>query len=287
MELKEEKVSGFTLPDELVTVKFIKRKKGLAANVDDSHVISGGMLQGARKRYCAPLNKNGTVANILTKEEKAYLEDITNGINLSVYGDFWKTYTVSLFKDSASNTFNTSNPMDFIAVKLLETYSEEIAPSWKERNKKSTYQFVITRSNEEFKEKKATLDTKKRAFKVYGKIEDDRDKLIGILKLLSNQPISADSKLDWIQGKVEEYVDKLPSSFLDIVEDSAFDIKVLINKGVEKGLIIRSGNKYKTIDGLELCENGEIPSFDNAVRYLSEPKNQEVLSLLEARVDTL
>jgi len=284
METKEVTKKEFTLPNDVVIVKFVKRKMGMSANVDENHVISGGMLTGSKRKFCAPLQRNGSVANILTPEEKEYLERVTN-LNLSVYGDFWTSFFVSLYKDDANNRFDMSNPMDYISIRILESLKNDIAPTWNDRNKKQTYQFVITRTDEEFKEKKVKLDTKKQAFKLYGKIEDDRDKLIGILKLLTNQPISADSKLDWIQGKVEEYLDKMPSSFLSIIEDKSFDTKVLIHKGIDSGLVIRSGNKYSTIDGLDLCENGEVASFDNAVKYLDNPKNQEVRLLIEARID--
>lgn len=283
MEVKETS-NKFTLPSDIVIVKFVKRKVGMAAHVDENHVISGGMLSGSKKKFCAPLQKNGNIANILTSEEKDYLEKET-GLNLSVYGEFWEKFYVSLYKDDANNRFDMSNPMDYISIKILESLSNDVAKSWNDRNKKQTYQFVITRSDEEFKEKKAKLDTKKSAWKLYGKIEDDREKLIGILKLLTNQPISVDSKLNWIQGKVEEYLDSMPSQFLSIVEDPSFDTKVLINKGVDSGLIIRNSNKYSTVDGLDLCENGQVPSFDNAVRYLDNAKNQEVRSLIEARID--
>ena len=120
---------------------------------------------------------------------------------------------------------------------------------------------------------------------MYGKIEDDRDKLLGVLKLLSNQPISSDSKLDWIQGKVEEILDEKPATFLNIVQDPALETKMVINKAVDAGLIKIRSNRYETVDGLELCEAGEIASFENAVRYLDSDKNQEVKSLLEARID--
>ena len=284
METKEVKKSDFKLPTDTVVVKYIKRKRGLAAHVDENHVISGSMLSGARKKFCAPIQRNGSIANVLTKDEKEYLEGIT-GLDLSVYGQFWNTYYVSLWKDDANNIFDLSNPMDYISIRILESLKNDIATSWNDRNKKQTYQFVITRADEEFKEKKAKFDTKKEAWKTYGKLEDDRDKLIGILKLLSNQPISVDSKLDWIQGKVEEYLDSMPSSFLEIVTDPSFDTKVLINKAIDAGYVIRKGNKLSTVDGLELSENGELASFDNAVRYLDAPKNQDVRSLMEARIE--
>jgi len=61
--------------------------------------------------------------------------------------------------------------------------------------------------------------------------------------------------------------------------------KSLINKGVDNGAIVKNSNKYSTIDGLDLCENGSIPSFDNAVKYLDNVKNQEVRHLIEARIN--
>jgi hypothetical protein len=285
METKEVKRGKFALPNETITVKFIKRKKGLAANVGDDHVISGGMLSGSKRKYSAPLQKNGSIANVLSKDEKDYLENVT-GLNLSVYGDFWQTFYVSLFKDDANNLFDLSKPMDYISVAVLKSLVDDIAPTWADRKKKGTYDFVITGSDEEFKEKKAKLDVKKTAFKMYGKIEDNKDKLIGVLKLLSNQPISDDSSLDWIQGKVEEYLDTSPKLFLDIIEDPSFDTKVLINKAVESGYIKRNGNLYQTVDGLELAEAGQPASFDNAVRYLDNDKYQEVRLLIEARINT-
>jgi len=227
METKEVKSkSNFTLPNDIVVVKFIKRKRGMASHVDENHVISGGMLSGSKKKFCAPLTRSNTIANVLTKDEKEYLEAET-GLNLSVYGDFWTTFYVSLWKDDANNRFDMADPMDFISIRLLESLKNDIAPSWNERNKKQSYQFVITRTDEEFKEKKAKLDTKKQAFKTYGKIEDDKEKLIGILKLLTNQPFSSDSTLSWIQGKVEEYLDTMPSAFLAIIDDPSFDTKVI------------------------------------------------------------
>jgi hypothetical protein len=283
-EIMETKKNGFVLPKETVTVKFVKRKQGMAANVNDDHVISGGMLSGAKKKFYAPLQRNGAIANILNKEEKEYLEEVT-GLNLSVYGDFWTTFNVSLFKEDANNTFDLDNPMDYISVKLLEALTNDIALTWKDRKKKGTYQFVITRSDEEFKEKKTKLDSKKDAWKIYGKLEDDRDKLIAILKMMSNQRISDDSKLDWIQGRVEEKLDANPASFLAIINDPSFDTKVLIGKAIDAGYILRKGNLYSTVDGLELTENGAIASFDNAVKYLDNPKYQDVRSLMEARID--
>jgi len=281
MSLKEE-FNG-TLPDMKVTVKFIPRKKGMAANVPSNHVISGGMLDNAVKKFSAPLQRNGAIANVLTNEEKELLEKMT-GLNLSVYDDFWKTFFVSLRKEDANNIFDLSDPMDYISVRLLETLENTIAKSWSDKDKNPAYQFAITREGELDSVKKSKLDVKKRAFKAYGRIEDDRTKLISILKLLSKRPISKESKLDWIQGKVEEYIDTKPDAFLSIVEDKSFETKALLQKAIDEGVVLNKGGKYSTIDGLDLCEEDESPTYSNAVKYLENPRHQEVKMLIEAKL---
>lgn len=284
--MEEIKVSGdFVLPNEVVTVKFVPRKTGMAANVDSNHVISGGMYDKAVRKFYAPLQRDGSIANVLTNAEKSYLESVT-GIDLSVYGDFWETFSVSLHKEDALNKFELSKPFDYIAIKILEKYPELIATEWSDRNKKPSYQFVITRDEEEIKEKRISFDTKKEAWKVYGKIEGDREKLLGVLRLLSNKPVSKETTYDWIATKVEEYIDTMPNVFLNVVKDSSLETKILVKDAISKGIIKEAGGKLKTVDGLDLCKPGEIPTFDNAIRFLENPKNQDVLHLIQAKVNS-
>jgi hypothetical protein len=280
----EETVNNtFTLPNETIIVKFIPRKRGMASNVPDNHVIAGGMMSKAKVKYQAPIQKNGAIANILTTEEKAFLEDRT-GLNLSVYGDFFKDFFVSLFKDDASNKFYLGDPMDYIAYKILAV-CPEVAPDWEARKLNPEYRFAITREGEVQDEKKKALDVKKEAFKAYGKIEDDKEKLLSVLKLLTNKAIANTSKMKWIQGQVETIVDESPEKFLAVIDDPHFETKALINRGVEAKVIIKEGNQYVTNDGLQLCEPGAVATFANAVLYLDDDKNQELRLLIEARID--
>lgn len=279
-----ETKTGFKLPNETIIVKHIPRNVGMAANVDKNHVIAGGMLNTSTKKYCAPLQRNGTVKNILTDEEKEYLENRT-GLNLSVYGDFWETFYVTLHKESASNIFDLSNPMDYISYKILMSLSKsEIAPSWSDRNKNLTYQFAITRENEEMLETKNKLDSKREAFMSYGKIMDSQEQLLGVLKLLTNKPLSDKTSLDFLQHEVEQFVDKEPVKFLNVIKDKSLFTKLLINQAIDAKVISKKSNKYSTNDGLDLCNAGEVPTLDNAVRYLEDPMNQEVRDIIEAKI---
>ena len=275
---------NFTLPNEIVTLRYIHRNRGMAANVDKNHVIAGGFLSKAVRKFCTPLMRNGSIANILSNDEKEYLESIT-GLNLSVYGDFWNTFRVALHKEDANNRLDLSNPMDYISYKILQSLKNEISSDWSSRNNKQTYQFAICRENEEMLESKGKYDSKKEAFKLYGKIEDSKEQLLGVLKLLTNKNLSKDSKLDWLQHEVEKVVDKEPQKFLNVVKDKSLFTKILINEAIEKGIVVKKANKYSTVDGLELCEAGEVPTFDNAVRYLDELRNQEVRTIIEAKLE--
>jgi len=281
--MEEKKTSTFTLPNEKVIVKFIPRKKGMAANVAKNHVIAGGMMNRATIKYQAPIQRNGAIANVLTKEEKEFLEDETD-LNLSVYSDFFEKFLVPLRKDDASNKLDLSHPMDYISYKILMACNE-VAPDWEARKLNPEYRFAIVREGEVHDEKKKALDFKKDAFKAYGKIEDDKEKLISVLKLLTNKAIASTSKLNWIQGQVEIIVDENPKGFLKVVKDPNFDVKALINKAVEAKVIIKEGNQYVTVDGVQLAEPGGIATFANAVGFLSDDKNQEIKLLIEARID--
>jgi len=282
------KKAAFTLPNEKVTIKYIRRRKGMAGDVADNHVIAGGLLNDAKIKYVAPLLRNGVIANLLTAEEKEHLEAIMgDGVNLGVFGkdSIWYDLSVSLGKDDAGNQLDLSNPTDFLKFKILEGNHSEIAKSWGERNNSQKYRFAIVREGELRNEVKKGLDEKKLAFKLYGKIEDDKDKIISVLKLISNKVPARSASLEWLQGELEEQLDNKPKKFVDILQDPDFETKALINKAVEAKVVIRNGNSYRTEDGLDLCKPGEIATFERAIAYLNDDLNQEVRLMIQAKTD--
>jgi len=281
-EIKE--IGTFKLPNKKVKLIYIKRKKGMAAgdHIGPDHIIAGGMIDNAVTKYVVPINRHGGLVNVLTNEEKAFYEKELPGTNLSIYGDFWYDQSVLLTKQDT--LFDLSNMMDYLQIAILRANKQEIAHNYASRFDRAEYKFMIVEEGEVLKDDKKRYDSKKNAWKEYGRIEDQKDLLIGVLKLLENKPISEDSALDWIQGKVEAHVDESPKKFLNVIKDPSFETRILINKAIDKKLIVRNGNKYATIDGLDLAEEGEVPTFAIAVRYLEKPKNQAVRDILEAKI---
>lgn len=278
------KKEDFTLPARTVVVKFIPRQISLAPDADKSHVAYGGMLDNAIQRFYVPLQRNGTIKNVLTTEEKEYLEDKT-GLNLSVYSDYWFEKNVLLRKDENGNKLRLDNPEDYISYKILLAYTKKsIAPSWADRNKLIDFKFALTEENEVTEADNKTFSIKKEAFKAYGKYENNHTVLLGTLRLLENKPVSENTSISVLQREISKYVDNEPAKFLSVVLDANFETKALLNEAVAQGVVVKTGNRYVTADGLELCNSGEIPVFTTAVSYLDAPKNQDVRSIIEAKL---
>lgn len=280
----EVKTLDFQLPEKTVIVKYIKRRKGMASgdHIGEDHIISGGMLETATKRFTPKRLRNGSYANVLTNVEKEYLEGVT-GLNLSIYSEFWENQTVSLRKQD--NIFDLSKPADYIAYKILLTNNDRIVVGLENRDKSLMYEFVVTEQGEDLKLDKKKFDIVKLAWKEYAKIETDREKLIGVLRLLQSTMIAYNSQLEWLQGKVEKIVSEKPKDFLSLVTDKTFDTKILINNAIDAGIIVKTGNKYFTVDGVELWMQGQNSSFDTTVDFLENIKNQDIRSLIEAKLN--
>ena len=150
------------LTNEKVIVRFIARPRGSVT--DPKHVLYGGMSPKAEYMVTTPLLRSGAFADVLTKEEKKYLEHAM-GLEpnaLSVYNrtnNFWNDANpnglgrISLKK--GDNQFDLSNPLDYIKVKVLRAYSDVIAPSMQalQDKPKATYKFVIIRESDVAKER--------------------------------------------------------------------------------------------------------------------------------------
>ena len=290
---KKEPIS--CLRNERVIVKFVPRPSSMVQN--PKHILYGGMAETAVRNFVVPrLASTGMYKNVLTDNEKDFLEQAM-GLEpnaLSIYkkkDNFWDDSNpvgigrVTLHKQD--NYLDLSNPEDYIKYKILLANKDQIASSLQELEDrpKATYQFVIISENAEAASNLSKMDTTKRCYIEYGKIEDDADTLRTVIELIEGRPISNKVKLDYLQGKVNEYIQKDPRRFLSTIKDELLPAKVLIKKSVEAGLIGKKNDTYYLRqDGSPLCEMNEESTLNNAARYISSVKRQELKYMLEAKV---
>lgn len=284
------------LRNERVIIRHIDKQTGMVT--DPRHVLYGGMAENAKRTFTVPLLKSGMLCDVLTKDEKNYLETVL-GLEpdaMNVYkkeNNFWSSANengisnVTLYKQD--NYLDLSTPVDYIKYKILLANKDRIAPSPQalQDTPKATYEFVIISENDTTKLAKANMTLKMQCYKEYGKIEDDADKLRLIIETIDGRPLSSNTKIDVLQTKINDLIQANSRLFLKIVTDELLPTKVLIKKAIEAGVIAKRGDFLYLRSGnttTPLCNDDQEPTLNVAAKYLNEPKHQELKFSIEAKI---
>ena len=289
-EMREVKVNP--LRNERVFVRFVPHENGFAGS-NKQHVLYGGRADGAVDTLCVPmLRSTGNYKNILTNEEKDFLEEAL-GLDynaLSVYkkeDNYWDNYRVRIGTKDGLH-LNLADPEDYIRYKVLLANSDLVAPSVKERieRPKATYLYEIVRETEETTLENAKMDATMASYKEFGKIESDLDTMRVLCELLDSRPYGQNNKPDFFRSRINALIQADPKTFLNAITDPMLHTKVIIRRATELGKIGKRGDYYYlAADGSPLCETGENPTLAIAARYLNSPAHQDVKFLLESEVD--
>lgn len=275
------------LRNERIEVRFIPK----AGKIDNpKHVMFGGMAEGAVKTYTVPILQSGAYVNVLTNEEKSFLEEVM-GLEynaLSIYkkvDNYWDNLFVRLTKQPTY--LNLSNPDDYIKYKVLLANKDYIAPSLQalEDNRKATYQFVIVQEGEETTKANKNMSYTMQCYMEFGKIQDNFDILRTLIETLEGKPVAKTTKIDFLREKVNKLIQADPKIFLRTIQDPMLPTKVTIKKAIEAGVISnRGGMLYMKSDGTPLCEDNEEPTINIAARFLNSPKRQDLKFAIEAKI---
>lgn len=283
------------LRNERVIVRFVPNPTAMVQR--QGHILYGGMADNATRSFVVPrLSKTGMFKNVLTDSEKAFLEKAMGlEINaLSIYkkeNNFWDDSNpngigrVTLHKQD--NYLDLSIPEQYIQYKILLANKDQIAPSIEEleNRPKATYQFVIISEGEEAQKNLSKMDVTMECYTEYGAVKKDKETLRVIIEQLEKRPTSPSVKLDYLQTKVNEYIQADPRKFHRVITDPYLPTKVLIHKATEAGLVGTKNNTYYLRkDGSPLCEMGEESTLNNAAKYISNIKHQELKYLIEAQL---
>ena len=289
----EEKPLINCLRNEQVIVRYLPKQSRMVSN--PKHVLFGGMAENATRTFVVPMLSSGRYVNVLTDDEKDFLEDIMGLPKnaMSIYkkvDNFWDDTNeagiskVTLRKQD--NYLNLANVEDYIRYKILIANKDYIAPSLEalETHPKATYQFVILTEESETKSARKGMTILMQCYTAYGKIEDDVDTLRIIIETLTGITVHKNTKKEFLQTKINELIQSNSKMFLKIATDPLLQTKVLIRKCIESGLIAHRGNQYYIREGnIPMCEDGE-PTLNVAAQWINLPKNQEIKLSLEAKL---
>ena len=288
------------LRNETVIVRRLPKRTSLVR--DANHILSDGMHANAFRMYSVPkMQKSNTFVNVLTNAEKDYLEFVM-GLEpnaLSIYrqpaeSNFWSNANpsgLSFVKlTKGDNIFNLSVPTDYISLKILLANKDKICPSMEEyqARPKETYEYVVIREGDESKKARSETDATIQAFISLGKISEDKEVLKLVVETMMGKKYADSTTTEWLQTQASDLVRgsaKNAKLFLSLVEDELLDIKVLIRKCLNAGIIAdRGGYLYIRESNTPMCGDNQNPTADIAARWLSLPKNQDILFSLQAKV---
>lgn len=273
------------LKNERVIVRRLL-KEGKITN--PKHVLYGGMALGAFHTFTVPMLRNGHLVDVLTKAEKAYLEEAmgleTNALSVHRQVDnYWSNYQVKLGKEDT--ILDLSIPEEYIKYKVLLANTECIAPSLDAVNlkQKETYEYVLLHEEEEAKANKKRVNKNIEAYKILGKIEGDKDKLRTIVEIATSRPQHRTASIDALTDQIDRLIQANANLFLTIAQDPLLDTKVLLKKGIETGAVKVKNDLFYDADGKPLCDVGNA-TFSVAAEWLNKPKNQGTKLAIEAKI---
>lgn len=287
---KENKEMYTCLRNEKIHVKYIPRATDMVK--DPRHVLYGGLADKAAIEYVVPiLRSNGAFVNVLTNDEKRFLEHYMglNEDDLSVHkkkDNFWSTFSVRLTKDGA--ILDLKDPVDYIKYKVLRANPDYIAESLQalEDRPRPTYRFVMVTDESENKKSLEKLNNSSKAYMLLGQYQSDPDVLKVILEALDGRPCSDQIKKEALLSKLQDHISADAKMFVKYADDELLKFKVLLRKAIIKKLVYRKGDYYYLAkDGSPMCGAGEDPTYTSAVRYLANPANQKELFSIQEKVE--
>lgn len=275
------------LRNEIINVKLVP--KNIEWITDKRHPLSGGKADGTYNVYTVPRLRNGELKNPLTTAEKDFLEDFMglepNALSIHKRGkdNFWINRQVVVQKEGT--TLDLSTAMGYINYKILLMNTDLICPSLEDLKMmpKATYQFVLVSNKESFTVTADKVTTKSKCWKEYGKIENKPEVLKSLLETLEGRPVDGDLQLEYLQDRVITFLEENPREFLQVITDPLLEFKVILKSAVEENVVENRGGYYY-FNNTPLCGKNENPTITVAAKYISNPRNQELLFSIQARL---
>lgn len=276
------------LRDEKITIRYVMRQSDLIR--DKKHVLYGGLAEGAHITLTVPMLNSGIYANVLTNEEKDFIEEALGLPKnaLSVYkkeDNFWDEFYIKLGKEDSY--LNLADPNDYIKYKVLLANKNIVCPNPQELrdNPKRTYRFYLVSEKDEVQFQLSSMTANMEAAMLLGSLKDDREVMKFIVETMSGRKVLGTSKLDFIVTQAYTLMQQDIKLFLLLANDKLLKTKAFINQCVDNGFIRKRENMYYlTSNNKPLAKEGVDPTLNNAAKFLNEVANQEVKLMLEAKI---
>ena len=263
-------------------LKLIPKSQGMEFAKNPQHIGYGGTFEGAVTRFTLGMDeKTMKIINpFKSKEEQKYFEAIFGeDMNpLKIDNPYWTKFGITVTKTpevvEIGQLFDGNDPKDAIAIKVLRTLKNIIAPSWEERYNKGTYKWALI--PEDYEEEKAgiEIDIQKKIWMHLGSIDSSATKMQDFLSIYyagkgKSRKIPEDASKEFLVKELSLIITEDTEGYIKVVDDKDFEMKVFINKSLDKESINKLGVATYNIVG----HSAEY-TYLELVSYLKELKKR-------------
>ncbi len=249
------------------------------------HVLYDGKNDSSIDTFYVLRDGSGRFKLNLSESEELWISDELNlnqgDLNTGdVRNEYLKGIAIEMPKHGLS--LDTNVAFDLLTEKILLAYDNVISPDSKSKKNKRSYRYVRLKENEETKIYLEEADLKKTVYKLLGKLEDSRERMIMYIlntKTRLNPKISTTD----LRKMVNVSADKDPKVFIKTLEDPLFTEKGLLNMAVILKVVeIKSGFYY--YDDVPLAFEGSVANLLNAATYLADKTNGDINLAISEKV---
>jgi hypothetical protein len=278
-------MSEFVLPTKKVYIKPNLSNPGWVKNPKSPAFFK---MEGTFDRLVCPQLRSGQLTNVLTNDEKLYLEQAmhmdTNELSIHKKKDnFWHNQYISLGRDTV--TLDLSTPLDYIKYKIAIANKYLVAESESQARARKTKYYIEDLDDVQRINKEKT-NLAKTAWSSYGKMENNASKLRTFLIIFNEsfghatKKIAKDAQLGFLQKEVSDIIEKRIKDYVEIINNPDYDIREIISEGVQSEVLEKQGLKYFIAGSKEKIGDDLIAT----ISFLKNPSNQETRLLIEERI---
>ncbi len=258
---------------------YIKRKPNNTRLPEDVYA-------GSKRKIGSFIGEHGVVQTGLTpKEEKEILPRVL-GISmdspefLKRKSDYYANITVDIPLQGASLQIGKDENGDFLKSTDYLKFQFAKTHPWVAATEALASQgdkrFFIHDPARELKEKTVQIDSRKKAYKEFIKLSDNKAKMSMVANLLGSDPSGMEPAE--IEIYLEEEATNFPEKFISIVTDKDLEMKAFILECISKEALTKIGNSILEED--EVIGN----TMEEAVLKLKDKANSDILTRLKARL---
>lgn len=280
------------LVNETVLVQYIPNyKNGIN---DKTHPLYGGLSNKSTIGISAPLHDNG-IAKLFTKEELELLgKELSE--DLSPRSSFWKEFRTDehgmkigmfpIYVGKDGLLLNKNNAEDFIKIRVLEN-ANLVARSHNEiKDRETEVRFFMINKKDIHKQEIESINYKRKANTLFGKVEDKKDVLIYLLRQFK-KGVDESQSLEFMQTEVYKEMEASPKVFVGLVEDPFILTKIKLEQYLRYNLIEKVKDMYYDLEGNKLALDGKLNTVEGAAEFLDSGIGSEIKLILDSKLEQL